>query len=54
MVVAGRAASADRLTISETSDLSARSTQHQAGAFNEINNDKRASSQDFVSRLADL
>jgi hypothetical protein len=39
---AGRAASADRLTVSQTSDLSARSTQHQAGAFNEINNDKRA------------
>jgi hypothetical protein len=31
-----------RLTVSRTSDSSARSTQHQAGVFDEINNDKRA------------
>jgi hypothetical protein len=41
-----------RLTVSQTSDSSARSTKHQAGVFDEINNDKRPSSD--ASHLADL
>jgi hypothetical protein len=38
---AGQAASADRLTASQTSDLSVRSANTRRGAFNEISNDKR-------------